>query len=529
VRAVLRSGTMRMRRRGAAAVLACFLTVGAARAACAPDEIDLLQLPEDARATAAQDAVTEICYPCGGPGELACGADGERICDAGLEVIAATGQISERLREPVGMALESVPAGEGWVDTVIGRLQFCVEPSRLADRPRPEPPDFALPEGLAPEAANRRTYLVFDEFGQGWAEGEGPGPGHALTRLVADRYHRVYVADFNGPGVRDASGEPLPPRILELGPDGRLAEVWRGVPLSGNGAPSFASMAEAVARVLPVLPHEGRFGLIGFGMGGYLAKQLAYGHYEDLAAAGMPIGEVVFLGHQHYAEGGSPAEMISGFCTGLSDGRFAAGPITARTDADFDLFPELSEGELSARCRAGLWLAGWQRQMVADLVQARQPRTLDDLDMPFVDWTSVGGITRWQEPGPDNLLPRATWTDGRTPLTSALGIDEFMLGFPRTLTWDRTLIRQCGHDLDCLLGGTLSELPQAPPRPGVPYRVQQGDSTWQIARRALDVPQGGSSPSVDPYWRRLMAANGLATNGSRGGIGVGDELIMPPR
>ncbi len=532
------------------AVLAFFVSSQGAQAECA--EYDLLQLnaAEKAAAGVAKQP-TELCYACGGFGEIACGEDEKkdfdavRTCDSGLEVfppikglkakvLAGFADYSDAAAEAKGREIPGFARSilSGFAEDTVGkfaeRLQFCLKPVPFAKRAKPQP------IAAAPDATGdaRRTFVMFTGMGgtvlpSTFMGSEGKDP---VRRLVSEIYHRVYVIDFNGAGKRDVAGRLFPVRLLEIQADGSAVELARaGKRLDGTNI-DIRRVAAHGADLLRTVPVEGRVSVVGYSMGGYFVKDLIYHHYDRLAADGIEIDEVIFTAHPHFAESGvSGADMASIYCTGLASGDVfdgikleLSGSVAGSAESDgSDVGGRNSAGEgsgggnaIAQTCHAGLWLEGWSRLMGGG------DRRIDGSDYPGIRWISLAGKKNKVGPGPDNFYDREVWTDSRTPTASALGVDDFKRFGGGRLKFDRASQHECGHDYVCLLNQIFDDFPQGPPRPGVPHAIRQGESLWSVAIAAVGPDQ------ADAYWRLLADANGLdIETGAR--VYLGQTLIMP--
>lgn len=516
-------------------------------------EYDLLQLSILEKGVAfSRGLPTEICQPCGRFGQLACGPDNGRSCGGAREVYPNVRGLTERVTSKVRESgKDFLGIGEGIARRIADRLRFCLEPVTF---PRRTPHGLQLP---ATAGTTRRTYLFFPGMGGSLPSGEFKGANNPIRRLVQEAYQRVYAVDINAGGKEDAEGLYYPLRIFDIGHDGEQDEVYRGrTPITGRNV-DFQQIAAEVARALRALPLHGTVTVVGYSMGGYLAKELVYNHYESLLQGGVVISEVIFTAHPHFAERAvSGADMATLFCSGLADGTLlqgvsfegsgsignasgaSSGSATASAEASQDGSEQASGGSdgtanvFAQSCYVGRWLDGWSRLMQDSRRTGGSVRTIDDRDFPAIVWTSLAGKSAKLEPSDNDFYPEPVWSDGRTPVDSALGIDAFDR-FPNVsrLSWDHSGVHDCEHRYDCLLNHIFADLPIGPPRPGVPYRVLPHDSLWSVALRAMrHQPEEKPSPEmvarVDAYWRLLADANGLDV-ASGGGIHPGQFLEMP--
>lgn len=527
-------------------------------------EYDLLQLGFFAELGAGFAGLPgEFCKSCGGQGQLACGEDGDRTCDAGLHVYSAHRGITDKVETRL---VDAGQERDGKIVEVFGtiaaRMQFCLP---LVPFRQTTPP----PPAQVPDSA-QRTYVLIPGMGGNIPPDAftrtvrgNPGGESVVKRLVREKYHRVYAVDYNAGNARQG-GTPMPMRIYEVSETGALTEVYRGTRPRNGLALDFFSIAAEIAGALPDLEIEGGLSLVGYSMGGYLVKSVVYQHYERLAQQGLPIREVIFAAHPHFAEAGvSGPELATMFCTELTDGTFlegfeVRGPgdvpnvdneeqnavaqlLKARNQlrsaiaeplgnmmafaaqGSVGIFGEAPDPQLliSQTCQVGLWLSGWSNAMAT----TRRPvRSIDRSDFPAITWTALAGAKSEIDPGDENFYSATVTVDGRTPVSSALGIDAFgKFPGPERLSFDRRVTEAaCGHDYECLMTAIYDTIPQGPPRPGIPYLVRGEDSLWSVASAAMQTPE-----DLDAYWRLMADANGLSLRGERSGLAPGQMLDMP--
>jgi pimeloyl-ACP methyl ester carboxylesterase len=151
--------------------------------------------------------------------------------------------------------------------------------------------------------------------------------GHLRQLANADAYplaHRLrfelpnvtqlYGADYNNDCRENACKQFVTLRALDLDGAGKpvlTPHVFGHTPFNALNF-DIVTVARDIADGLLALPTEANITVIGHSLGGIVARQLVYRHYDELRRAGKRIAEVVTLGSPHEGGAVSIPEMPAG-------------------------------------------------------------------------------------------------------------------------------------------------------------------------------------------------------------------------
>jgi pimeloyl-ACP methyl ester carboxylesterase len=161
---------------------------------------------------------------------------------------------------------------------------------------------------------------------------------------------------------------------------------------------AISDVAYALGQAIRELPTDSRpITIIGHGIGGIIARQLVYRHYDELRAAGRRIAEVITIGSPNNG-------LLAG---GVSRQGHALQTDTACLKEPF--------GELEADrtgCQVGRWMA-WIHGLPLDgMTWSSGSAGADDHDFPQIRWIAVAGNGRRLEVGPTLDRARAAGDRG---------------------------------------------------------------------------------------------------------------------
>lgn len=412
------------------------------------------------------ETVGGSCIRCGGNGEIACAAPS--FCSSGLGRATTGG-----LDGPISACSSLLPPDPASIPINVSAVPgFFDGVSTTIDLPPIE--DFVdaygicstgVPVSLA--GASRET----------WPAAEMPIPGSGTAVLlhgrgsscgvlsgllssegaggagVFERHQRTYCIDYDqSPGSRTVRVfEPLQQASGE-GPETCSAAGTCAFdlahPLRSFQAPSYSipGIASAVEQAIRAIPSEGEISLIAHSQGGFVARALIHGHYDELRWKGSKISRVVTLGHPYFGMVVDPSKATPWLCA---------------RDSSLD-------------CHVLRWLWGWQSWL------GTTPGSIDQDDFPQLDWTAVGGdggatIPGALDAGPDvpdaclaifgGVQASSIAGDGGVSTQSSLGIDEsgfFFSPIGSSLGLESSLVN-CDHGSSCLLRKALEIDPELLP------------------------------------------------------------------
>ncbi len=239
----------------------------------------------------------------------ACGANGERPCELDVQI------------------------AQGITSCKAGLIEHAHEFTTIQGHRCGTAP-AAWPAGEAPPGG-RRTVLYIHGMNQHLANIADADQHPLLHRLRFElpNVTHLYGADYNN-GCRDESCKQFV-TLRELGSDAAGAPVLTSHPFGylRFNALNFdiVTVARDIADGLLALPTEGEITVIGHSLGGIVARQVVYRHYDELRRAGKRIAEVVTLASPHRGGAVSIPEMPVGqtLQTSVSCGPFGNATLCA--------------------------------------------------------------------------------------------------------------------------------------------------------------------------------------------------------
>ncbi len=312
-----------------------------------------------------------------------CGGQGEPACQV-LEHLPSCKSDAYEIATPKLPALAN-----GWcVDTE----DFSDAPFRL-DRPTqqapPGPRTIFLLHGLA---GDRRDYN-FDALHE---------PGRGLVR---------YWVDANWSGDDGTDADPVGVRIFASNDAGATALCNKGTRIDGytysvpltsrllKGALLDRASCRDPAHPLPPGPVE-NVTLIAHSMGGVVARDLVYRHYDELLAGGVRIAEVVTLGSPHRGGGSAIPEL------------FNAQWLTCA--------PAIFTEVLHGTCLLG----NWHARLIEERARRDQEGApyIDNLDFPGIRWITLAAADAQQPTSSPTFTDPIVAQDNLVAHVSGLGI-----------------------------------------------------------------------------------------------------------